>query len=391
MVQCTSINQEILIWARKTAGYSTETIANDKNYKNIIDWEEGKKYPTYKQLKGLSIKYKVPIAVFFFPEPPKERQLEKKSFRTLPEYEINNLTPLTRSIIRKAQAIQINLKDINDNLNPSKKFVTKEFKINLDSPIVDNALSLRKYLGVSIEDQQSWNDLDNTFENWRDILTFHGIFVFKDAFKDDNIAGFCLYDPVFPLIFVNNSLPKTRQIFTLFHELAHLLFKNNDIDFENKKYLQSINDENKKIEIFCNKFAGEFLVPTTNFNLKTSKIIINENNITNLATLYNVSREVILRKFFDSERVSQEYYSEKSEKWRKEAKKERAKKKANAGGDFYNTHISYLGMNYLNLVFQKYNQKHISFDKALDCLNINAKSFFSLEERFSINVMKGIS
>jgi len=42
------------------------------------------------------------------------------------------------------------------------------------------------------------------------------VFVFKDAFRAEDYCGFSLFDPVFPLIYVNNSMPKSRQIFTLF-------------------------------------------------------------------------------------------------------------------------------------------------------------------------------
>jgi Zn-dependent peptidase ImmA (M78 family) len=42
------------------------------------------------------------------------------------------------------------------------------------------------------------------------------VFVFKDAFRAEDYCGFSLFDPVFPLIYVNNSMPKSWQIFTLF-------------------------------------------------------------------------------------------------------------------------------------------------------------------------------
>ena len=50
---------------------------------------------------------------------------------------------------------------------------------------------------------------------WRKTLLDVGIFVFKDAFRVDDYSGFSLYDDVFPIIYVNNSSAKTRQIFTL--------------------------------------------------------------------------------------------------------------------------------------------------------------------------------
>ena len=68
------INPDILKWARERSGYTVETIANalSKQISIVNDWESGERALTYVQLETLADKYKRPIAIFFFPEPPEE-------------------------------------------------------------------------------------------------------------------------------------------------------------------------------------------------------------------------------------------------------------------------------------------------------------------------------
>ena len=68
------INPDILKWARERSGYTVETIAAflKKDASIVNDWESGERALTYVQLEKLADKYKRPIAIFFFPEPPKE-------------------------------------------------------------------------------------------------------------------------------------------------------------------------------------------------------------------------------------------------------------------------------------------------------------------------------
>ena len=83
---------------------------------------------------------------------------------------------------------------------------------------------------MSLANQYAWPDDETALKTWRKVLTDAGVFVFKDAFRVEGYSGFSLYDDEFPIIYVNNSATKTRQIFTLFHELAHLLFHTSGID-----------------------------------------------------------------------------------------------------------------------------------------------------------------
>ena len=68
------INPDILKWARERSGYTVEAIAAflKKDASIVNDWESGERALTYVQLEKLADKYKRPIAILFFPEPPEE-------------------------------------------------------------------------------------------------------------------------------------------------------------------------------------------------------------------------------------------------------------------------------------------------------------------------------
>jgi transcriptional regulator with XRE-family HTH domain len=41
-----------------------------QTFKRIADWELGHSYPTYAQLEQMADRFKISVAVFFFPAPP---------------------------------------------------------------------------------------------------------------------------------------------------------------------------------------------------------------------------------------------------------------------------------------------------------------------------------
>ena len=98
------INPDILVWARERAGLSPEEAT--QKFKRISDWEAGASAPTYPQLEQLSDAFKVPIAVFFFPDRPEVPSINE-TFRTLPEAEIDQLPRRVRMLLRKAKAFQL--------------------------------------------------------------------------------------------------------------------------------------------------------------------------------------------------------------------------------------------------------------------------------------------
>ena len=379
MTQPFPVSPTVLRWARETAGLSLEVAARKLHQKNVTaetlySWESGAASPSYTQLEKLAYQvYKRPLALFFFPEPPME-QTPKQAFRTLPEQEIKRLPSRLRYLIRQARSMQLNIDELYDGINPAQKQIIHELKFTAEVSIHLMVTTVRKYLNVDLPTQLVWKGEEVAFNAWRNALEDCGIFVFKEAFKDDAFSGFCLYDDRFPLIYVNNSKPMTRQIFTLFHELAHLLSGTGGIDTPLEDYIDFLQGDDKRIEVLCNGFAGAFLVPDSDFDQMISAVSINDVTIGDLADRYCVSREVILRKLYDRNLVSQRFYEDKVEYWRVEAKGKTGK-----GGDYYRTKGVYLGERYLELVFSRLYQKRISLQQLADYLGVKVKNVPGME------------
>ncbi|MCA8833720.1 MAG: ImmA/IrrE family metallo-endopeptidase [Proteobacteria bacterium] len=383
-----SVNQAVLRWARETSGVSLQDVAKklNKDIETIEQWENGEGSPTYTQLEKLAYEmYKRPLALFFFPEPPEEEDI-KKSFRTLPESELQAIPPRVHYLLRLAKVMQINLKELYDERTPAINPIIKATPFD-KSNLAQTAQNIRKQLGISIEEQKSWKNETIALDHWRTALEKHGVFVFKESFKasgrgmpDSPYSGFCLYDKVFPIVYVNNNMPHTRQIFTLFHELAHLLFEVSGIDKRNDgDYIKLLSGTDKQIEILCNKFAAEFLIPTNDINLRLQSVdVYSDSALYNLASEYCVSREVILRRAIDIALINKTSYSEKVKEWREKANQKKSTSKSD-GGNYYRTQKSYLGQTYIEKVFSHYYQKRITRGQVADYLNIKSKNISRFE------------
>jgi Zn-dependent peptidase ImmA (M78 family) len=72
-------------------------------------------------------------------------------------------------------------------------------------------------------------------------------------------------DENLPVVYLNNSTTKTRQIFSLLHELAHLLIGINGLSKFDTSYIDRLPQVEKKIERFCNAIAAEVLDSCADF------------------------------------------------------------------------------------------------------------------------------
>jgi len=234
---------------------------------------------------------------------------------------------------------------------------------------------VRDYLGVTLQAQSSWRSSDVALKAWRNAIEDVGVFVFKHAFKEKVISGFCLLDDEFPVIYLNNSTTKTRQVFSLFHELGHLLFHINGISKFDTSYITQLQQPERRIEQFCNAFAAELLMPSSDFDAQLSEYReIDERTVEELAGRYCVSREVVLRRLLDKGLVTQTLYGEKAAEWAAQAEE-----RETGGGNYYATQATYLGERYLKLVLGKHYQGKLTLEQTADYLGVKAKNLAGLE------------
>lgn len=378
-VRATAANPAILRWAREGLGLTTGQVAEKmrRPIEVIEAWEAGVESPTFNQLERLAdVVYKRPVAVFFFPEPPEDEDLQTE-FRTLPGREFDKLERDTRLALREARGYQISLAELAGGTNPRPRLITRDLRASLDDPLLDLVSRVRAYLGVSLEEQESWRDPTDAFKNWRETVEGAGVFVFKRAFEQREISGFCLRGPEFPIILINNSTPHTRQIFTLFHELAHLLFGVSGITTSDPRFEDVFTGRSREIEVRCNRFAAEFLVPRRSFPWDLLDALSLDEAVSRIADRFNVSREVILRRLLEEGRIARTTYEQKARKWIDQAQE--ARRRGSSGGNYYANQATYLGDAFLELGFSQYHAGHVTLSELADHFGMRAPIVSRLE------------
>lgn len=290
-----SVNGAVIEWARQSLNLSQEDVARrmKKPIELIAQWERGEAMPTYVQLERLAYEIlKRPVAVFFYPEPPEEAPVQAE-FRTLPESLGQALSPPVVRMVRRARVRQLALEELLGRARPERAIWEDQRPTAADRP-TDVARTIRTALGVTIDRQRSWRSYGEALSAWRESVESVGVYVFKDAFKDDAVSGFCLFHPLYPVIYLNNSMAMSRQIFTLVHELVHVLLRESDVEATDAGPAAS-SPTDESVEWFCNEVAAEVLAPAEALGRMLTAGSLTEERISSIAESLWVSREVVVR------------------------------------------------------------------------------------------------
>lgn len=384
-----NINPAVLKWARERKHYAPADIVEKLGAKSVtqeifVDWEKGKGAPTYPQLEKLADLYKVPIAVFFFPEPP-EIEDSAASLRSVPGFDLHSVSHDTLDIIHRVQATQMTLKELNEGVNPVSYPLHKSVNLGANGNFVSKekleslATQLRgeDLLGVSMEDQQNWSDPREALWAWRDAIEEQGIFVFRWPFKSRYLSGFCLYDEEFPVVCLDSQESYGRQIFTLMHELAHLLYGESSVTLA-KDGLEVAED--RETERYFDHIAGAVLVPMADLREQISKgNVRNEDFYDQQAKRYKVSSSMLLVRCRLTNLIPYSVYAEKKETLMTSSSEAGSGHFQKGGGDYYWNQLSYWGKAFLHNILQARYQDKIGEYEIADILNMKIKNVEKLE------------
>lgn len=373
------IAPSVLQWARETRFLTIRDVAErlKRDESEVRSWESGEQTPSFAQLEKLAYDiYKRPLAVFFLAQPPNETTITQ-DLRALPAHDVESLSPEFRLKTRRIKYLQVVLKEVFDDLNPVARPLHKAFRFSKDTSPNIAAGEVRRYLQFSHSEIRDLPTHDVALRFFKDKIEAQGIFIFTENLKEE-ASGFCLLDDQFPVICLNSQDISQKKIFTLFHELAHILFNAGGIfrDSLSERLIR----EKDEIEIFCNQFAAEFLIPTE--FLLSERLVKNnkekiwaEETIEKLSKDYKTSRESILRKLLSLELTTSDFYQQMKRKWdgqyRKSFLEKQKRQKAQPGGpDYHTTNISQLGKPYIKSVIRSLAGDRISEIEAADFLRI---------------------
>ncbi len=380
------VNNDIIRWAREFYNLEVEEAAKSIgiSVEKLIDWEEGKDYPTYAKLRKLSEVYRKPSAIFFFPEPPQLPTI-KGDLRTLSDEVVNSFSKNVIMQFEKAKVYQLSLAE----LYTDRKSVL-ENRENFPTDIDELCSYMRTLIDFPIAAQKARKNTKIVFEIFRERLYDLGIYVFKESFKDNSISGLCLQDEKYPVIIVNNSMSFARQIFTLFHELYHLIIGTSGAEIIRDDFFVTLDQSQTELEKKCDRFANAFLIPKEDFKMELEKQELDEDRIVQLAKTYSVSREAIMYTLWTLGVITSNEYSELKEIFYGEAirnvKKEDDEKKSR--GNYYATKLSYLGQRYTGDVFKLYFSGKIDNIKTSEMLQSKVNQLPKLETAYFKGVAK---
>lgn len=370
------VNGEIIRWAREFYNMSPDESAKaiGVDISRYMNWENGTEYPTYAKLKKISDVFRKPSVVFFFPEPPKLPSI-KGDLRTLPNEIVNSFSKNVIIQFEKAKVYQLSLKELYGS---RKSIIAQRGSFPKDIEQLCNFF--RTQLEFPISAQKERRSSKVVFEIFREKFYALGIYVFKDAFRDNNISGICINDDHYPVIVINNSMSFARQIFTLFHELYHLISDTSGAEIIRNDYYVALDERQTEVERACDTFANAFLVPMDDFKWELNKKPFNEARIAELSALYSVSKEAIMYKLYKMGKITSAEYNDLEEFFYGDAIRNGEKRNNHSrGGNHYYTQLTYLGLRYTGDVFREYFSGRIDGVHASEMLQCKVDHLPSLE------------
>jgi Zn-dependent peptidase ImmA (M78 family) len=214
-----------------------------------LDAELGRE-PEPKQtlLNKIADELRVPAYIFYMETIPDIQEV-------IPDFRTQDIQPRSKSkeTLRALQLAESVQKVVRDN-KPVHPADLLKVDIFSSESVEREAIKAREHFNITMEDQFSTKSAGKFYVRCRRNIEQKGIFVLHLSFPSEDGSGFCLYDEQYPII-VANTRNQTiqRRLFTLVHELGHVLIERSGISdpFKRSNY----------IEAKCNEFAGSFLLP----------------------------------------------------------------------------------------------------------------------------------
>lgn len=216
------VEPALLLWARESAGLTIEAASKSVTTPERLElWEKGESAPTIRQLYLLANKYKRPLSVFYLSEPPSDFQA-LQDFRRLPGTVAGLFSPELNYEIRAAQERREIALELYEELNePVPTFGLRADRRRNPEML---GMEIREYLGVTYDQQRSWQDARKAYNAWRNLIETVGVLVFQASrIAIGEMRGFAIAEEELPVIAVNSKDYPSGRTFSLLHELCHLV------------------------------------------------------------------------------------------------------------------------------------------------------------------------
>ncbi|HEY4963564.1 MAG TPA: ImmA/IrrE family metallo-endopeptidase [Candidatus Saccharimonadales bacterium] len=350
------VNPKILIWARNELGFDVSDTANHLNTDEAVvqAWESSGKDLKYTDLRRIAKFYKRQVPTFFLNDVPSKVK-KPNDYRNLNSTQKGLHRDTLLAIRRTSRYLALYRDAVNNKQIEEQYQWLKDIRLTKEN----QSLYLRDLLGTSVIQQRRIRN--NNFMYWRHKVEEKlGIFVFQFPIENEEFDGFSYIETGKPFaITLNSKISDNRKVFTIFHELAHIIGGESGICFTDNGARTPYGNEAK-----CNHFAAEFLMPKD----EVIPPISYEELKTNAASL-GVSAEAFLIRCHNLDLIEDSLYKELMAII--QAKKREYKKRDSTGGPApILTSKSQRGNKFFDFVITEYDSQRLSPSVVRDVLGL---------------------
>ncbi len=362
-VERIDIHPDRLRWAIRRASFSEE---NAVEYFPMLNaWLKGEKKPTINQLKNFAAKFHLPFAYLFLENPPSE-SIPFPMFRgeagSHNQFDVN-VYDTVMGIVSRQEWLE---EYILENDIETCGFIGS---VSLSTPISQTVMKIRNILQLDgrwafslTSPDAAIGILSQRLEDAGVFMSFNGI-VGNNTHRKLRVSecrGFAMANERAPYIFVNSGDSKRAQLFTIIHEMTHLMLG------ISAGHAGSEVLSHNTTESYCDMVAAEFLVPAE--ELKS----IWNNDPRSASRRFKASELTVARRAHDLGLMSDEAYREF---WLMYSNRPIESNKSQGGGNFYLTSVKRLGYKFAVLVRNAVNNRQLSYTRAYRMTGLYGKTF----------------
>lgn len=333
-----------------------------------MSWERAERFPSLHQLRKLAKLVKQPYVALLLPEPPPEVPLPQ-DFRTLPGE-------------RAARGQSVALREANETAHQTQQ-VAVELATELEAVMAASlpharlldspakvATRFRADLGVTIDLQLGWHDHFEALRYWKNQMEARGLLVIQfSRVSTTEARGFCLTGPNYPVVALNSQDPPQARIFTLFHEIGHLILGGDGLCIPGSA--GSVGAER-----WCDQFATNVLMPKDEVVALARGYDVQLTSARDLARKLHVSTESFIIRLAELGFVSEPQKLQLLREHREAGVPIRS-----GGGDYWRNFLSAQSRSFLELVASAKEAELLPTHKAALYAGIKASRWGTLMEK----------
>ena len=375
MADYIQIKTSIIRWACNRIGFLYSELSASKDFKRLSNEKDGAVSLTLKQAEKLAKVLRYPFVFLLLDSPVTDiDKLPIADFRSIEGKEIKPNTNLKEQI----EYCQNQQDWFSDYVNTCDLDVFKyNGKFSLHDDPQEVGLKLKEFLKITYKLSKNANDY---LKRLKIILENNGILVSsskvlkntQNRLSLSDFRGFALYDDNAPLIFINGNDSTSAQIFTLCHELGHIVLGQSGVS-------DVVKNNSKKIEKWCNEFAANILMPKNDV-IETFDQYINISQFLQDATkLFHVSTNALLLRIYNLNLIDKDTFDKewaKAKALYKDYLKSLQESNGKSSGNYYKTVNSRLSHRLLQSLISSTSVGKTTFRDAAYLLGLKSVSTF---------------